>query len=939
MRLSVTGEPPDPAGISTFDELSARLRLLRDWAGSPSFSTIRRRVAAVRAARGVPKPEQEPGRTTVYECFQPGRRRLDIELVADVVRVLLGDAARVGQWRQACQVVLGRASLASIVTAAGVLPGDLAEFTGRDGELDRVLGLADRGNAGAGAPVCVIKGMPGVGKSQLAIHGGHMLLQRGHYADVQLFVNLRGFEPDQPPADPAAVLDSFLRLLGVPGHQVQTLDPAGRTAKYRELLARRQALIVLDNAASEGQVRPLLPRSRSCLVLVTSRRELNGLENATHIPLDVFHRDEALDFLRRMAGAPRIETEPDDAARIVELCGRLPYDLAVTAGDVRRREAWSLADHVKRLRSFPRDEAIRPSFASSYESLPAPRQRLFWLLALHPAADLTPRAAAALADIELTSAEEMLGLLRGEHLLQQKTPGRYEFHDLMRVYATRLAHDEGSDSEHRAALTRLFDYYLRTASLAMDTLHPAEQHRRPRIPPTGMITAPVAEPAEARAWLDAERSALVSIAAHAAAHRWPAHATRLAATLFRFLDTGGYYTDAITIHTHALHAARDTGDRLAEAHALTSLGSVYMRQGRYDLAADQHQRALDICRQIDDPTSEARALGNLGLVCMRQGHYTQAADHHVQAAALYHEIGDQAGEARALGNLGAAYQRLGRDELAGAHHHQALALFQQIRDRVGEAEELDNLGDVAFRQGRYAQALEYYQNAGALLHEIGDADGEAVALDHLGLVCQRQGRYQQALHCYQQAMALFAEIGDRPRQTRALCNLGTIYHRQGDDEQAEAHLRQALSLSREIGDLPGEAATLTNLGAVCEAQGRHAQAVGHHRQALSLLRETGDPAGEAQTLNNLGETLRASSEPEQSRVQHAAALTLACQTGDKYEQARAHNGLAHAHDSAGDPGRARRHWQHSFDLYAELGVPEADAVSARLAVLSEDWPS
>ena len=936
MRLTVTGEPPDPAGVGTFDELSARLRLLREWAGNPSYATIRWRIAATRAARGLPKSEQEPGRTTVYDCFQPGRRRLDVELVADVVRVLLGDEARVGQWRQACQVVLGRAALATIVTASGTLPGDLTEFTGRNDELDRVVGLA--GREGAGRPIYVITGMPGVGKTQLAVHGGHILLQSGRLTEVQLFVNLRGYDSDQPPADPAAALDSFLRLLGVPGSQIQSLDLAGRTAKYRELLAGKQALIVLDNAASEDQVRPLLPMSRTCLVLVTSRRELNDLENSTQIPLAVFTRAEALDFLRGMVGADRIEAEPDDAARIVDLCGRLPYDLAVTAGDVGRRVAWSLADHVKRLQSFPRDEAIRPAFAASYESLPAPRQRLFWLLALHPASDLTSDAAAALAHVELASAQGMLGSLLSEHLLQQKTPGRYEFHDLMHAYAVRVAYDEGSGSEHRAALTRLFDYYLCTASLAMDTLHPAEQHRRPRIPPTATITAPVADPAAARSWLEAERSALAAVATYTAAHGWPAHATALAATLFRFLDTGGYYTDAITIHTHALHAARDTTDRLAEAHALTSLGSVYMRQGRYELAADHHRRALALCRQTGDRTGEARALGNLGLVYMRQGHYKQAADHHQQAVLIYHEIGDRTGQARALGNLGAACQRLGSDELATAHHQQALALFQQIGDRVGEAEEFDNLGDVAFRQGRYTHALEHYQHARTLLHQVGDQDGEAVALNHLGSVYHRQGCSQQALGHYQQALALFAGIGDRPRQARALCNLGTIYRRQGRYEQAKDLLQQALGLSREIGDLPGEAAALTSLGTIYQAQNRHTQAVGHHQQALDLLRETGDPAGEAQTLNNLGETLRASGQPEQSRIRHAAALTLASQTGDKYEQARAHNGLAHAYGITGDYDRARRHWQHSFTLYAELGVPEADDVSAHLTAPNEHRP-
>ena len=253
------GEPPGPSDVRTPDELSERLRLLRAWAGNPSYGTIRRRIAQARAARGIPRSET-PGRTTVYDCFQPSRRRLDADLVVDIVHVLGLNDVRVTQWRQACQVIAGRAAAASIVSAWANLPDDLPEFTGRREELDRVLGVIDT-TAGAGTTVVIsaIEGMPGVGKTTLAIHAGHLLLRRGRFSELQLSVDLRGYDPQRPPADPAAVLDVFLRRLGVPGEQIHNLDLAARAAKYRQLLAGKQALIMLDNAANEDQVRLLLP--------------------------------------------------------------------------------------------------------------------------------------------------------------------------------------------------------------------------------------------------------------------------------------------------------------------------------------------------------------------------------------------------------------------------------------------------------------------------------------------------------------------------------------------------------------------------------------------------------------------------------------------------------------------------------------------------------
>ncbi|MCA1674969.1 MAG: helix-turn-helix domain-containing protein, partial [Actinobacteria bacterium] len=463
------------------------------------------------------------------------------------------------------------------------LPADVAAFTGRERELAALDGqlatMANPTGALGGRSTAVVisavSGTAGVGKTALALRWGHRI--RGEFPDGQLYVNLRGYDPDQPLAA-ADALAGFLRALGVPGQDVP-LEVDERAAAYRSLLDGRRMLVVLDNAATVEQVRPLLPGSPSCLVVVTSRDSLVGLvarHGARRLELDLLPLDDAVALLRVLIEG-RVDAEPEAAAVLAGQCARLPLALGVAAELAAARPATSLAELVDELTDQQRRlklldaggdprTAVRAVFSWSYQHLPAEAARAFRLIGLHPGPDLDPYAAAALTNTSRDQAQHLLDLLAHAHLVQPTSPDRHGMHDLLRAYAIHLSTIEDCEQDRRAALTGLFDHYLATAAAAMDALIPAEQHRRPRIPPPATPSPPMTDPITARTWLDAERTTLISTCAYTAAHGWPGHTTRLTATLFHYLDASGHYPDALVVETHARHAAHHTGDRGAEAH-------------------------------------------------------------------------------------------------------------------------------------------------------------------------------------------------------------------------------------------------------------------------------------------------------------------------------------------------------------------------------------
>ena len=725
--------------------------------------------------------------------------------------------------------------------------------------------------------ISAVSGTAGVGKTALAVRWAHQV--RGEFPDGQLYVNLRGYDPNQPVSTGDA-LAGFLRALGMAGQNIP-IDVDERAAAYRSLLDGRRMLVLLDNAATVEQVRPLLPGTPSCLVVVTSRDCLAGLvarHGAQRLDLDLLPAQDAIALLGALIGE-RVEAEPEAAARLAGQCARLPLGLRVAAELAATHPATSLAALVGELADEQRrlelldaggdpHTAVGAVFSWSYQHFPTNVMRAFRLLGLHPGPNLDPSAAAALIDTSLDRAQHLLDLLARAHLIQPISLGRYGMHDLLRAYATHLANVEDSEKERRAALTRLFDYYLATAATAMTTLAPAEHDRRPRIPLQATLTLPVVELAAARAWLDTERGTLAATCAYTAAHGWSGHTIRLATTLFPYLNNGGHYPDALTVYTHALRAARHTGDRVGEARVLINVGLVYWQQGSHQQAADRYQQALALAREIIDRVGEARALDGLGRVYWRQGPYRQAIDHFQQALGLFREVGDRVGEAWALDGVGHVYWRQGHYQQAIDHFHQALALAREIGDRVGEARALDGFGHVYWRQGHYQQAADHHQQALALFREIGDRPDEAHVLTNLGLVYRRQGHYQQAADHHQQAVALTHELGGRS-EVRSLNGLGEALHAAGQPRDARIQHTAALTLATQIGDRYEQALAHNGLAHTHQAAGDPDQARRHWRHALALYTDLGVPdADDVQAHLTALDQAVDDSDPDQPRSAH-----------------------------------------------------------------------
>ena len=735
------------------------------------------------------------------------------------------------------------------------LPGLAAHFTGREAELARLTQILDQtgGQAPGTVVISAIGGTAGVGKTALAVHWGHHVADR--FPDGQLYVNLRGYDAARPLAA-AGALAVLLRSLGVAGPDIPA-DQDERAAKYRSLVARRRMLVVLDNAGSVEQVRLLLPGTPACVTVITSRDSLAGLvarDGAVRLDLDLLPAADAVRLLRVLIG-PRAEADPSATEALAAQCSRLPLALRVAAELAAARPAIPLADLAGELADQQRrldlldaggdsHAAVRTVFSWSYRHLEPPAARMFRLLGLHPGADLDCYAAAALTGATETQAERVLGALTRAHLTQLAGPGRYSMHDLLRVYARELAAGRGVQHEQRAALTRLFDHYLHTAAVAMDTLFPGERHRRPRIPMPTTPAAPVTESAVALAWLDAERATLVAVAVHTASHGWPGHATRLAATLFRYLDSGGHYPEAVTIHSQARLAARHRGERTAEAEALTSLGVLDLRQGRHPQAAAHLRQALVLFRETGDRSGEVRALGNLGILNLQLGRYEQATAHLQQALALFRKTGDQAGEARALASLSMIDFQLGRYEQATGHIHRTLALFREAGDRTGEAHALSSLGEVDLRQGNCRQAIDHLQQALALFRDTGSRSGEARALTALGDAYLRQGSYEQAADYQRQSLTVCGEIGYRSGEVTALNGLGEVFLATGRSADARAQYAAALSVTTQSGEKYEQARAHNGLAHACHAAGDPRQARLHWKEALTIYIGLGSPAAD-----------------------------------------------------------------------------------------------
>jgi tetratricopeptide (TPR) repeat protein/transcriptional regulator with XRE-family HTH domain len=779
------------------------------------------------------------------------------------------------------------------------LPRDIASFTGREPQLRELMSwAADAARSGGVVGIHAIGGMAGIGKTTLAVHAAHLLAE--HFPAGQIFLPLHGHTRGQRPAEPEDALASLLLTAGVPAQQI----PPGleaRMALWRDRLSTRQLLLVLDDAADSAQVRPLLPGAGGSLVLVTSRRHLSALEDSQAISLDTLPPEDAGRLLVRLANRPGLE--PADAAvgEIARLCGYLPLAVGMLARQLHHHPAWAPAGLAAELASA-RDRlelmqaenlSVAAAFNLSYADLSEAQQRMFRRLGLHPGSDIEAYAAAALAGTGLAAARALLDALYDHYLLSEPARGRYRLHDLIREHAHALAARDDPGRDRDLATGRLLGYYQKAADTASRRV--ARYTRpSPERPEDAVVAVPdLPDGLRALSWARAERANLLACldqVTRAGQDRW---IVTLTAAIASFLRHDGLWTEAIGLHTTAVHAARRLGDRAGEAGALHDLGTAYRLTGDKLRGTEVLEQALAIFRDLGDRQGEVGTLVDLG--DMRQ----HTADH--------------AGAVEAL--------------------TAALSISRDLGDRLGQARALNNLGAVRYVTGDYPGTVEAQNAALAIYRDLGDQRGQADALRYLGVVQRRTGDYPGAAATLGASLRIYRDLGDRLGQTNVLSNLGVALRLTRDYAGAVEALDEALRISRDIGSKLGQAMALNYLGMALRLAGDYSSAADALEEALELCRDLGDRGAEAEVLNEAGTLQRARGDLGRAEAYHQQALDLAREIDATWDEAHALAGLGRDAQAAGRTADGQARLREAQEIFQRLGDAEADVVAEELRAL------
>jgi tetratricopeptide (TPR) repeat protein/DNA-binding XRE family transcriptional regulator len=650
------------------------------------------------------------------------------------------------------------------------LPASARHFAGRSGELAVLSGLLDPA-AGAGPAVVIsaIGGLAGIGKTALALQWAHQVADR--FPDGQLYVNLRGYDPALPPLPPAQAIRWFLDALEVPAARIPA-DLEAQVGLYRSLLADRRVLIVADNAADAAQVRPLLPGSPGCLAIVTSRSQLTGLvatDGAIPISLDVLTYDEARDLLARFLGEARIAAEPQAASQLIELCGRLPLALTITAARAAsgprlplERLAAELAGAAGRLDALhTADEplaSVRAALDCSYQQLSVASARVLRLLGVHPGPHISAPATASLAGLTGPQAAWLLAELADASLVGKDDAGRYSMHDLVRLYAAEQVSLADSDAERRAATNRMLDHYLHTGHIAARLVSPATDPITVGPPSPGAAPEHLPDYQAAMSWFETEHRVLVAALGLAFAAGQDTRAWKIAWTLNYYFILGGHWHDQVAVQTAALAAAVRLGDLTLRARSHLHLAQAAIRLNCYSDAESHFRHALDLYRQTDEPAWPARAHLGLARLLNLQGQHADAADRARRALDLFTAAGHELGQADALNNLGWFLSELGDHKQALAHCQQALALCRKNGGRQSEAHTLDSIGYAHHHLGQHAEGIACFQQALGIARETGYRYQQAAVLAHLGDTYDAAGDLQAARAAWREALGILDDL-------------------------------------------------------------------------------------------------------------------------------------------------------------------------------------
>ncbi|MFK0259111.1 AfsR/SARP family transcriptional regulator [Streptomyces sp. NPDC090445] len=815
----------------------------------------------------------------------------------------------------------GAAAPTPLAVLPAQLPPSTMVFTGRAEalrRLDELLPTAGPQPPGA-ARIVQISGQGGVGKTALAVHWGHS--RRNRFPDGQLYVNLRGHGGDRP-LRPTDALSGFLEALGVPARDIPVTEDRG-AARFRSLCAGRRLLVILDDAASEEQVRPLLPGSADCMVIVTGRRALAGLvarDGALPVPLPVLEPAEAERLLINVLGSTRVSREPGAAAALTAACARLPLAVGISAADLALHPERTLARQVERLvgednlsvLEVPGDSssAVRTVFAMSYATLDTDAARMFRLLGILPGRDTTVRAAAALAGVPLHRSRTLLDDLTRCHLLEEGAVGRYAFHDLLRAYARERAHAEETQDARTAALERLYTWYLANADKAARAIQP-ETVRLQSYADGADLTFATLE--DAAGWLDSERANVVAMVQRAAEHGPRAAAWGLADAFRPYLMHSSHTADWLTVGKAGLAAAEADGHTPGQAASHRILSSAYLMLGRYDESTRHDLAAAELYRSQGHTAGEAAACNSLSLAAWYGGRLNDAVEYGSRGLAIARHMEDKVPELIISTNLGAILHEAGMLREAEEHYRGMIGSRVMDQAPTTESHTLSNFAALLHDRGRPELAADFLAKAEAIRRRAGQAPsslaytlywkaimalqagdrasaleqveegfssagGDIRAQAHLhvarGMLAERTGGHEAALRSFRQAKDLAQQCASRKPELEALTGMARCSLRTGRADTARAFAEELLQDATTSGYRLFHGYALTLLAEIACEEKDYAEAELRAREAIAVQEENAHPRGQAEALIALAHTLRATGDTKGARacIHEAAEL-------------------------------------------------------------------
>lgn len=784
------------------------------------------------------------------------------------------------------------------------LPPDIADFTGRKDTVEALIQFLTEQSSGHAVDLAVLTGKGGIGKTALGVHVAHHV--RPAFPDGQLYVDLRGHQ--QEAMDPSQVLGRFLSELGLESASIpDRLEDRARL--FRSQLAGRRVLVVLDNAIDERQVRPLLPGTAGCAVLVTSRRRLMGLAGARHIPLEIMPVEQGLELLRSIVTAIRVEAELGAARDIVLLCGRLPLALRIAGARLASRPDEPLAAYVQRLRDERNrldllkagDLEVRTTFALSYDECDPDSQRSFRLLGILETPTFAPWALALLEDRDITQAEEALERLVDAELLEVSASDatgsrRYRFHDLLRVYARECLVKVEQHEERREAVTRLLSEYLRLGINAVALAEPAGLEQ----PVSALEPALTALEADPRGWSQSERAAFVTGAGLAFEFELWDLAWRLAELVPMLLRWQSDWADWSHTLTLGLEAARRCASLEGQARIRCSLGLLHRAQGNFGEAITELNESAKIFISIGDELRAAVAQRQLGDTYRYTGLLQDGLSVFSESLKVFQREDCRRMTAGALNGLGDIYRGLSRWDESVASFDQAITVYESLGDTLEVARARVRFGIVYRDRCLYSEAEELFMCGLDALRDLKDRRWEARAIRHLGIVYRNTGEISQAMARFTTCLEIFADLADRRGIAVARRNVGDAYRLAGEIDQSEAALRDALIRFQDLGDERWQARTLVSIADTIRHRQSWSEAETCLDAATRIYDLIGDAPGQARVQRSRGILFRAQQRWKSSLLAFERSASLFKGLGDHIWQARAIAGAARTKQACGD---------------------------------------